>query len=117
MTERPPTTTGSAGALPLSAALSDSPFPYSFTPTTHPDVLQALLTRPSSKSHATHRGDDTPFPAMRPICERTANRLARLARSHDARPAFTAHPLRDAGRPAAFAAALACPDAFLMDAP
>jgi hypothetical protein len=117
MTERPPTINGSAGVLPLNAALSESPFPFSINPTTHPDVPQALLTRPSAKSHATHRGDDTPFPAIRPICERTANRLARLTRSREARPTFLAHSLKDSTRPAAFSAALACPDAFLMDAP
>jgi len=54
---------------------------------------------------------------MRRICERTANRLARLARPHEQRPAFAAVALRNPVSHPAFAAALGCPDAFLFNAP
>ena len=113
MTERPPIFTGNAD-IPPHAAFSDTSFSLSFTPTTHPDVPQALLTRSTASSPASYRG---PITAVRSTCERTANRLARLARHADARPAYPAHRLVDPTRPSAFVAALACPDAFLLDAP
>jgi len=88
------------------------PYPY-----LRPDVPHALLERPASRTYPFHRDGDTPLPSLRRICERTTNRLTQLLRSPESLPAFSTVRLKNAEYPAAYAAVLGCPDAFLLHAP